>query len=183
MIIFSLPITSHCIDQVRASRYRDRFEFQQVQAATYGNLRTSLMEHQPHVLHISAHGTPAGELVFEADGDGSRVVPKKNLIRLLKGLRDRLRLVFLNACHSQEIARDIPPAIDLAIGMNDDIADAAALRLSVAFYEALAYGRTVENALDVALSDLDGDDDAIPQLFPPEDQDPDKKRQSVLLSA
>lgn len=171
------------IDQVRASRYRDRFEFQQVQAATYGNLRTSLMEHQPHVLHISAHGTPAGELVFEADGDGSRVVPKKNLIRLLKGLRDRLRLVFLNACHSQEIARDIPPAIDLAIGMNDDIADAAALRLSVAFYEALAYGRTVENALDVALSDLDGDDDAIPQLFPPEDQDPDKKRQSVLLSA
>lgn len=171
------------IDQVRASRYRDRIEFQQIQAATFGNLRSSLMEHQPHVLHISAHGTEDGALLFEAEGDGSRVVAKKNFIRLLGTLKDRLRLVFLNACHSQEIARDIPPAIDLAIGMSDAVGDAAAIRLSVAFYEALAFGRTVESAFDVALSDLDGDDDEIPQLFPAAGQDPDRKRQSTLVLA
>lgn len=171
------------IDRVRASRYRDRFEFQQVQAATFGHLRTSLMEHQPHILHLSAHGTPEGNLVFEADGDGSRDVPGKSFVRLLKTLKDRLRLVFLNACHSHAIAGAIPPSIDLAIGMSDSIDDLPAIRLAVAFYEALGFGRTVETAFDVALAELDGDDDAIPQLYPPEDQDPGKKRQSVLLPA
>lgn len=171
------------IEQVRASRFRDRIEFVQVQASTLGILRSRLMEHQPHVLHLSTHGTADGSLIFEADGDSSRVVAKKNFIRLLKSLKDRLRLVFLNACHSREIARDIPPTIDLAIGMRDAVNDTAAIRLSVAFYEALAFGRTVDNAFDVALSDLDGDDDAIPQLFPAAEQDPDKKRQYRFFPA
>jgi hypothetical protein len=171
------------IDKVRSTRFRELFRFVQVQAARFDDLQSALLEHEPHILHLSGHGNTDGSLQFEADGDNAGRVSKKRLLRLLKSLRDNLRLVIVNACHSQEIAREIPSTIDLAIGMNTAVPDEVAIGFAVSFYEALGYGRTVENAFDIAIANLDDDygDDEIPSLFPPDDQDPEHKRNRRLI--
>lgn len=171
------------IKAVRGSEHRDRFQFVQLQAASFDDLRSGLMQHKPHVLHISSHGTTGGELVFEADGQGSRTVARKNLLNLLDALSDRLRLVFLNACHSHLIASGIPSTLDLAIGMNRAVFDAPAIAFAVAFYETLGHGYSVEKAFKAALAGLHGDDDEVPELFPPADADPASKRKLSLVTA
>lgn len=167
------------VDKIRGTRFREMFRFIQVQAARYEDLQTALLEHQPHILHISGHGHPDGSLQFEADVQGDGRVSKKRLLRLLKTLRDNLRLAIVNACHSHELARDIPPNIDAAIGMNATVTDVASIAFAASFYESIGYGRSVERSFDLAvanLDDLDGEDD-IPQLFPAAEQDPENMRQ------
>lgn len=171
------------IKAVRSSERRDRLHFVQLQAASFDDLHSAMMQHQPHVLHVSSHGTDKGELVFEADGQGSRTVARKNLLNLLDALSDRLRLVFLNACYSHLIASDIPSTIDLAIGMNRAVFDAPAIAFATAFYETLGYGYSVEKAFKAARAKLHGDDDEVPALFPPADNDPANKRKQPLVAA
>lgn len=157
------------IERIRGSRYRDRLRFVQLQAARFDDLRTALMEHEPHVLHFSGHGDANGSLVFEQRVDGSNIVPKRSLLRLLKALAGNLRLVVLNACHSETIAAEIPPTVDLAIGMSNSITDAAAIDFAVALYEALAFNKSVQTAFDAATAGLDDDEVELPRLFPPGD--------------
>lgn len=170
------------IARVRATRHRDRFHFEQVQAVQFEHLRTALMEYQPHILHLSAHGDLDGSLVFEGDADGARTVPRSKIIRLLESLRDDLRLVVVNACHSQALARELAPAVGVAIGMSDAVRDAAAIAFAVAFYEGLGFGKSVEKAFDVALIGLDERDEAVPRLFPPAAVDPQSRRGRPLLA-
>lgn len=171
------------IDRIRATRFRELFRFVQVQAARFEDLQTALLEHQPHVLHMSSHGNADGSLQFEAATPEAGRISKTRLLRLLKTLRDNLRLVIVNACHSHALASDIPPNIDLAIGMLDSVPDEVAIGFSVAFYEALGYGRTVENAFDIAIANLDETlgDDKLPVMYPLADNDPDKKRLQTLI--
>ncbi len=171
------------IDRIRATRFRELFRFVQVQAARFEDLQTALLEHQPHVLHMSSHGNADGSLQFESAVPEAGRISKTRLLRLLKTLRDNLRLVIVNACHSHALASEIPPNIDLAIGMLDSVPDEVAIGFSVAFYEALGYGRTVENAFDIAIANLDETlgDDKLPVMYPLADNDPDKKRLQTLI--
>lgn len=170
------------ITRVRGSRFRDRFMFVQVLAARLDDLTTALQEHEPAVLHISAHGEPDGSLLFEGKGDEPQSVSKRQLLMLFTALADNLRMVVINACDSQAVAQEIATVIDLAIGMSDRIADQAAIDFSVSFYESLAFGKSFETAFNVARAGLEDLDDEIPQLFPAAAQDPGKKRKTPLLT-
>lgn len=174
---------SAIITRMRSTNLRDRFEFVQIQAATFDTLRSNLQQHKPHVLHISSHGTEDGALKFEPfDGDPG-IVSKSKLLKLFRALRaDNLRLIVVNACHSHALTRDIPSVIDLAIGMSDNVKDKAAIDFAVAFYEALGYGRDIENAFDLGTSGLDDVDDQVPQLFPILPEDTSNKRKLVLIN-
>jgi hypothetical protein len=171
------------IDKLRGARHRDRFRVVPISALRFEDLRTALMEHEPHVLHLSCHGEPDGSLKFESGTeDGAQAVSKKKLLKLLKALGSSLRLVVFNACHSAKIACDVPPTIGLSIGMNKAIFDSEAVEFSVAFYEALGFGKTVQTAFDAALASLD-EDDEVPELYPAPDQDPENRRQQPLVAA
>jgi hypothetical protein len=63
--------------------------------------------------------------------------------------------VVLNACYSAPQAHAIAQSIDCVIGLSDAISDRAALRFSVAFYQALAYGRDVGAAFELACVQLE----------------------------
>lgn len=169
------------MEKVRGARYRDRLNPVQITAVRFEDLRTALMQHEPHVLHISCHGTTQGELKFEPRDDGSNIVPAKNLVRLLRALGRNLRLVVLNACNSAKLASEIAAAVGPTVGMERVIEDRVATEFSVAFYETLAFGREIDTAFEVALSSLSGADDELPQLFPPEDQDPEQRRRQKLV--
>ena len=170
------------LEKLRGARYRDRLKVIQLSALRFEDLRTALMEHEPHVLHLSSHGEDDGSLKFEsATEDGSQAVSKKNVLKLLRALRGNLRLVVFNACKSAALARDVAQTIGLSIGMQREIFDSDAVEFSVAFYEALAFGKSAQTAFDVALAGLDADEE-IPQLFPADDQDPEHKRQQPLVA-
>jgi hypothetical protein len=170
------------VEKLRGSRHRDRLRVVTITAVRFEDLRTGLMEHEPHILHISCHGNPDGSLAFEAsDGDAAQVVPKKNLLRLLRALGSTLRIVVFNACHSAAIAVDIPPTVGLSIGMSDEILDTESVEFSIAFYEALAFGRTVETAFEAALAGLD-EEDEVPRLFPASDADAAQLRKQPLIT-
>jgi hypothetical protein len=152
------------INRIRGARHRDRFKFVQVQAASFADLRTALMEHEPQVLHLSSHGLEDGSLAFETIAGEPQVVSKKSLLRLFAALKDRLRMIVLNACFSEAVASDIP-TIEAAIGMSDAVADTAAIDFGVAFYESLGFGKPVATAFQVALAGLDDSQADIPKLY------------------
>lgn len=169
------------IVRMKAVKYRDRFNFVQLQAARFDDLRTALLEHQPQVLHISAHGEADGSLLFEGRAGEPQPVTRKQFTKLLAAV-EGLRLVVLNACHSQVIAEKLPELGGVAIGMSNAVKDHAAIEFAVAFYEALGFGRSVDAAFKLGLAGLDDRDDEVPRLFPPVDQDPERRRAASLIT-
>ena len=69
----------------------------------------------------------------------------------------------------------------LAIGMSDAVADTAAVDFSVAFYESLGFGKSVETSFKVALSGLDDIDDGVPKLFPSPETDTVNQRKKPFI--
>jgi hypothetical protein len=56
----------------------------------------------------------------------------------------------LNACWTRPQAEAIAQTIDCVIGMNRPIGDAAAIIFAASFYRAVGFGRTVQEAFDLA---------------------------------
>ena len=79
---------------------------------------------------------------------------KPALVGLFQVLKDNVRVVVLNACYSKPQAEAIAQVIDCAIGMNTAIGDEAAIVFAAAFYQALAFGRSVQTAFDVGKNAL-----------------------------
>jgi hypothetical protein len=144
------------IDQaLRQANYRDQFDLRQHWAVRVADLQELLLRHQPHIVHFSGHGSPAGQLLLEDDRSREFAVPPDALSRLFAILRDRVRCVVLNACYSEPQAQAIAAHIDCVIGMPDAIGDAASLNFAASFYQALAYGRDVQTAFDLGCNRID----------------------------
>jgi hypothetical protein len=133
---------------------------------------------QPAVVHFSGHGSSAVAVVRDRpsqredgrrdaaaignagivlhDNDGEpRHVTASALTRMIGSAAPSTRLVVLNACYSQEVARSLCSVVDCAIGMHGSLADPAARAFAVALYRALGYCRSVDNALAQAAATLE----------------------------
>ncbi|MFS8146445.1 CHAT domain-containing protein [Rhizobium sp. BR 249] len=117
---------------------------------TIEELPLFLSRHKPDILHIAVHGTAAG-LWFARepfDGEGERQ-PVEVSGEALADLLDPLalpKLVFLNACESQHIAKILAGRGMLAIGTSAPIVDQAAVAISRLMYERLLSGLNVTDA-------------------------------------
>lgn len=154
-------------------RARSRVNLQQRWATRITDLRRALLEAQPELLHISAHGTPDKGLVFEDDRGYARPVEGEALAELFALFSPQLKCVVLNACYSALQARAIADHVDYVIGMDSAIPDDAAIAFSVAFYDGVAAGKSMEFAFTigrnaVALEGL-GDANSIVLLKKPPD--------------
>jgi tetratricopeptide (TPR) repeat protein len=69
-------------------------------------------------------------------------------------LKGDVRVVVLNACYSAAQARGIVQSIDCAVGIKGEIGDEASIAFSAEFYQALAYGRSVQQAFDLGVARL-----------------------------
>jgi hypothetical protein len=141
-------------ERISMGSQRDRFDLIPQTAVRPCDLRRALLKHKPHILHFSGHGSTSAGIVLEDDDGKTRVVAAADLAELLGILKDNLRVVVLNACYSAIQASGITETIDCAIGMNDKIGDRSAITFSTGFYESLAFGRSVEEAFRLGVSDL-----------------------------
>jgi len=143
------------VNKLRNGLKRDAFEFTSEFCIQPGELQNVLMTHKPHILHFSGHGTGAQGIVLEDASGNTEMLSTNSLARMVKLLKDNLRMVVLNACHSKEQATALSETIDYTIGMNSPILDEAARIFAAYFYQALAHGRSVQDAFESGLIEVE----------------------------
>jgi hypothetical protein len=105
---------------------------------------------KPTILHFGGHGDRHGRLMLrDHRGEPIHVEPR-GLCRLIHRFASSIRLVVLNACFSEVLAKELASNIDVVIGMHDAIEDETAILFSQSFYEGLATNLSVDAAFDVA---------------------------------
>jgi CHAT domain len=135
--------------RVRMSDYREAVEFHWKPATQVADLLQALNEVRPHIVHFSGHGSQ-GALIFE-DSDGqAKPLSNSDLAQLLHISSDRIRLAVFNSCESVEQAALACDHIDAAIGMQEPVDDEAAKVFAGQFYNALGFGKSLQEAFDQA---------------------------------
>ncbi|MFZ2899308.1 MAG: CHAT domain-containing protein [Saprospiraceae bacterium] len=105
------------------------------------------------IFHYGGHADGYQLLLQGKDGQG-KVAHGGGLVSLL-GRRKNLKLVFLNGCATQKLARDLASrGVHAVIGTSVSISDTTALQLSSRFYKGLASGITLSGAWEEAKAEV-----------------------------
>jgi hypothetical protein len=154
--------------EVTYSRASGLLDVRTADALRLDDLQRVLMHHRPVVAHFSGHGHPR-EGIQVVDATGSpRSVPPRALSGLFDILRDDLRCVVLNACHTDDQAAAIAEHVPCVVGMRRQVLDDTAILFATGFYRAIAHGRTIRAAFKLARNGLDlhdVPDRDVPQLI------------------
>ncbi|MGB0560285.1 MAG: AAA-like domain-containing protein [Spirulinaceae cyanobacterium] len=149
------------------SRDRDRFQIQVEEGLRPKELRRSLLQHQPDIVHFAGHGGGEHGLAVLNDAGEALLVKSPALARLFRALRKQFQVkcVVLNACYSQVQADAIAPHADYVVGMQQQIGDRAAREFAIGFYDGLFAGTPIESAFDLGCNAIELE--AIPEHLTP----------------
>ncbi len=136
--------------KVRSSEFRDKFQLEKHFEQKPGDVRENLLRYKPTVVHFSGHGDRTGELVLMDNNGLAAPVSMEALKALFTNAKENIQVLLLNACYSKKQALAISEVIDFTIGMNLPISDDAAIAFSTAFYQSIGYGKTVQEAFNLA---------------------------------
>ena len=92
-------------ERLRLADLRDQFVVEQEWAVRVTDLQGHLLHHQPHIVHLSGHGSRVGQIILEDQTGHSKPVPPEALKRLFATLKDNVRCVVLNACYLESQAQ------------------------------------------------------------------------------
>lgn len=140
--------------KIRAADFRDSIDLISVWAVRPDDLLQMLNQHKPQIVHLSGHGSDAGEIILTDNNGVSKPVSSRAIKALFTTLKDNIRVVLLNACFSRPQAEAITEVIDCAIGMNKSIGDEAAITFAASFYRAIGFGRSIQEAFDQGIAAL-----------------------------
>ena len=129
---------------LQRSANRDEYQLKQVWACRPVDVRRAILDFRPNVVHFSGHGSGDDGLAFEDEAGNTKLVPASVLADFFALFADTVQCVVLNACYSDVQAAAIAMHIPNVVGMQREIGDRAAIEFAVAFYDALASGRTVD---------------------------------------
>lgn len=106
------------------------------------------------VLHFAGHGEVKGLLLrSEFDDDEHQELTGEQLKEFLEAPpknEDRVKLVVLNACETEDVAKAIKDVVKAVIGTNAKVKDRKARGFSNDFYDELNDGATVQQAYESA---------------------------------
>lgn len=139
---------------LKLAKGRDQFQLISQVALRTEDLRRSLLEHEPQIVHFAGHGTEKNGLALEDHNGKAQLVNAQALARLFK-LCSSVKCVVLNACYSEPQAKAIAQHVDYVIGMHKTIGDTAAKNFAIGFYDALGYGRSYKDAFEFGISAID----------------------------
>jgi hypothetical protein len=145
-------------EALRRSKNWDQLKIETVFALRLRDLRRSLLDHEPEIVHFTGHGTTKG-LVLEGPLGFSTTISSKALSQLFKLFSQQVECVILSACYSLKQVNTINKYIPYVIGMRKEIQAKAAIEFAVGFYDALGAGRPVKDAFQFGCQ-------AILQTFP-----------------
>lgn len=122
------------------------YRLEQKWALRSRDLRQALLDSEPSIVHFSGHGSPKSGLALEDQSGRTKYIEPQALAGLFRLFSRHIECVLLNACYSEEQASSIAEYIDYVIGMSASIKDKTAIEFSIGFYDALAAGRSFEDA-------------------------------------
>ncbi|MEO1445307.1 MAG: AAA-like domain-containing protein, partial [Cyanobacteria bacterium J06635_11] len=138
----------------RAKR-RENFEIVTRWAVDADELRRSLLDIEPHIVHFSGHGTGADGLVLHKAGGKAKLAGCEALANLFELFAGQIECVLLNACYSEAQAKAIYQHVNCVIGMNKAVGDRASIKFAVGFYDALGAGRPYDIAYKFGCSAIE----------------------------
>jgi hypothetical protein len=143
-------------NRIRSSSYSERFDIISEVSVKITDPIKLLMAFKPDILHFIGHSTPSEGIILgdEDERKDPKPLGAKDLADILTILKDNIRIVFLSVCHTKRHAEAIIELVDYAIGMDGKISDKSARAFAGYFYEALGYGRSVEEAFELARKQL-----------------------------
>lgn len=134
---------------LQRARRRDEFILKQVWAVRRRDFRRAMLDLKPNIVHFCGHGSGEG-IAFEGENGLAKFMSVEALSGFFELFADTVECVVLNACYSEVQAKAIAKHIPYVVGMNKAIGDAAAIEFSVAFYDALGAGKSIEFAYKLA---------------------------------
>lgn len=138
------------LKRIRAAEEGARFEVVSELALRPEELPAALMRHRPDIVHFSGHGTTDGALCLVQDAtQRTQPLTTEQLLDLFKPLSSDIRCVVLNACYSATQAQAIASCVPCVVGMSRAVKDETATAFAAGFYEALAFGKSVQTAFDL----------------------------------
>ena len=140
--------------RMQLAEHRDAFEAHSHLAVRISDLQRILLKHQPHIVHFSGRGTKNQGIILEDDAGQPLTINEKALTSLFRTLKDNIRVIVFNACYTNRQAAALAEIVDYAIGINRSVEADTAVTFSAFFYQALAFGRTVKEAFDLAITQL-----------------------------
>lgn len=164
-------------EKIRKSEYRDTITFESRWAVRTRDILEAINEVKPDIIHFSGHGDEHGDLVFENESGGFKLVKKEAMASTISTVSDKVRFMFFNACFSAEQAETIVEHIDAAIGMTNSISDEAAITFSAQFYSSVGFGKSVKTAFEQARASLmlEGiEEEDTPELYVKPELSPDE---------
>jgi hypothetical protein len=143
------------VANLEESRYKNRFKYQRRDNLTKKQLLGILLRNQSEIVHFSGSGTKGG-LILSIESNSPDTVDIVDFVGLIEDLnRDgKIRCVFLNACNSSEMARQISKFVDCVVGVEAMIYENAAIEFASQFYLALAEGKSIGESHDLAKRQL-----------------------------
>ncbi|MEP9358079.1 CHAT domain-containing protein [Sphingomonas sp. KR3-1] len=108
----------------------------------------------PDILHFAAHGQDDTIVLAHAER-GHVALDGDMLSRLLAALSVRPKLVVINACNSNAMARKLAGSADFVIGTNAAISNVGARTMTATLYGRLANAASLQGAFDAAATMLD----------------------------
>ncbi|SNS40938.1 CHAT domain-containing protein [Granulicella rosea] len=133
-------------DSLERAIQRDVIRFDSKLAVRVRDLRRSLLENKPQIVHFSGHGSETEGIVLENDEGDGVPVGREALANFFALHKESIRCVVLNACFSSEQAEAIGKHIPFVIGMSHEVHDDSARAFAVGFYEAIGAGRDYDEA-------------------------------------
>lgn len=112
-------------------------------------LTDRLLDSEPTIVHFSGHGGSDGALYLRDDDGAVHPMHPDGLARIFAEF-DSVRMIVLNACYSKALADKLAVHTDVVIGMKTAVSDKAAILFAPAFYKALARGKSVAKAFNLA---------------------------------
>lgn len=135
---------------IRGADFGQRFDVRSELALRPEELPAALMRHKPAIVHFSGHGSSDGTLCLVSDASKSiQPVDAEQLADVFKSLGGDIRCVVLSACYSANQAQALVRLVPCVVGMSQAVQDESAIAFSAGFYQALAFGESVQTAFEL----------------------------------
>ncbi|WP_071192221.1 hypothetical protein [Trichormus sp. NMC-1] len=134
---------------LRRSQKQNQFKLEQILAVRTSDLRRSLLDFNPQIVHFCGHGSGDEGLVLQDEDGQPKLISTDALVNLFKECAEHVECVIFNAYYSEVQAKEIVKYSDYVIGMSDTLADSAAIEFAQGFYDALGAGNSIESAYNM----------------------------------
>ena len=155
------------VRRIKSARTGDSFDVITEGVVRTSDLQQALIRYAPQIVHMMGqHRKNRGIMLQDRKGE---VAPVSGQVfaRLFRIAKDQIRIVFFNGYLSRNQKRGLLQSVDFTIVTNA-IADEESVVFASLFYQALAFGKSVTVAFELAKTQLDFegiDESNTPQLL------------------